>query len=86
MTVPGSYCTLHWTRRVAQKQVLFFFKLRDKCERKTMWLDGREAGGGAGTSWEHLEDSEETNETFLNEMSDIHHNPEDGCRVLQVNI
>ena len=72
---------LHWTKRSAQKQVTFFFKLRDAA------VDGKGVRRGRveekeDWSKEHGEDVDE--ESFLKEMSDIGHNPEEGCRVMQV--
>ena len=72
---------LHWTKRSAQKQVTFFFKLRDAA------VDGKGVRRGRveeKEDWlkEHGEDVDE--ESFLEEMSDIGHNPEEGCRVMQV--
>ena len=80
----GATCMLHWTKRSAQKQVTFFFKLRDaavegkgvrkgRVEEKEDWF--KETGEDV---------DEEREESFLEEMSDIGHNPEEGCRVMQV--
>ena len=75
---------LHWTKRSAQKQVTFFFKLRDAAvDRKVVKRERVEEK----EDWykEHGEDVEEgEEERFLEEMSDIGHNPEEGCRVMQV--
>ena len=75
---------LHWTKRSAQKQVTFFFKLRDAAvDRKVVRRERVEEK----EDWykEHGEDVEEgEEERFLEEMSDIGHNPEEGCRVMQV--
>jgi len=77
----GATCMLHWTKKSAQKQVTFFFKLRDAS------VDGR------GVTRERIEAKEDwyretgedvDQESFLEEMSDIGHNPEEGCRVMQV--
>ena len=81
----GTTCMLHWTKRSAQKQVTFFFKLRDaaavegkvtrreRVEEKEDWYN------------ETREDEDQgRDENFLEEMSDIDHNPEEGCRVMQV--
>ena len=76
---------LHWTKRAAQKQVTFFFKLRDAAA-----VEGKGVRRGRveeKEDWykEHGEDVEEREEErFLEEMSDIGHNPEEGCRVMQV--
>ena len=81
----GATCMLHWTKRSAQKQVTFFFKLRDAA------VEGKEVRRGRAEEkedWlkEHGEDVDEEGreESFLEEMSDIGHNPEEGCRVMQV--
>jgi len=80
----GATCMLHWTKRSAQKQVTFFFKLRDAAVDRKVARRGRVE---EKEDWykEHGEDVEEgEEERFLEEMSDIGHNPEEGCRVMQV--
>jgi len=78
----GSYCSIHWTRRVAMKQVFFFFKLREKCA-GNLWRKNR-GGGKEGQDCDNFDDTDEINEDFLEELSDIQYNPEEGCHVLQV--
>jgi len=84
-TLVGSYCTVHWTRRVAQKQVFFYFKLRDNSVRDTLWSDNQRRGEAQnGAHCDNFDDSEEAAEDFLKELSDIRWNPEAGCRVLAI--
>ena len=75
---------LHWTKRSAQKQVTFFFKLRDAAVDRKVMRRGRveEKEDWYKEHGEGVEEGEE--ERFLEEMSDIGHNPEEGCRVMQV--
>ena len=88
MCALGTRCTVHWTQKVAQKQVFFFFKLRNKFgeERvKRTRGKGKDAGEGEEAGCDNFDDEEDGREgRFLEEMGDIMHNTVEGCRVLQV--
>lgn len=87
-TLIGTRCTVHWTQKVAQKQVFFFFKLRNKFgeERvKRTRERGKEGVEGEEAGCDNFDDEEDGREgRFLEEMGDIMHNSEEGCKVLQV--
>lgn len=67
--------------------MVFFFKLREAgvVERRSSVQEeeGRIEGEVKEGAWD-LGEEGEAEDTFLRELGDIRHNPEEGCRVLQV--
>jgi len=77
-TLTGNICILNWSNKVAKKTVYYYFKL---CGNKA-----------ANTKYNYYNEDIDIDEDdcigdtkqLLNDLSDIKHNPEEGCRVLQV--
>ncbi|XP_023343364.1 transmembrane protein 183 [Eurytemora carolleeae] len=72
----GRVCTLHWSSKLSRSQCFFYFKLKDqfitenKSKHQEYFVE----------EWEEIN----VDKGFLDKLSDINHNPENGCKLLQV--
>jgi len=72
----GRVCTLHWTSKISRQQCYFYFKLKDPHTSQQ--------------KYKHTEFFAEESDDFcvsrrlLDDLSDINHNTEQGCKLLQV--
>ena len=72
----GRVCTLHWSSKLSRRQCFFYFKLKDQfiIENKSKHQEY------FAEEWEEIN----VDKGFLDKLSDINHNPENGCKLLQV--
>ena len=72
----GRVCTLHWSSKISRRQCFFYFKLKDqfivehKSKHQEYFAD----------EWDDIN----VDKGFLDQLSDINHNLENGCKLLQV--
>jgi len=77
----GRICLVNWSNKIAKKTVFFYFKLKDPNLKTNLTNCDQEYD--ISDDDEDIGDSQHTKK-LIDDLSDIGHNPEEGCRILQV--
>jgi len=78
----GKVCLVNWSNKVGKKSVYYYFKLADSHVKNSKAV--KHCDDVISDDEDDYIGDRKQREQLISELSDINHNPEDGCCVLQV--